>query len=233
MALPPSASARGRGHAHPARGLTLSEILIVIGIIVVLAALILPTIGWMRTRAYQTACSSNLSQLGAAVRVYAELEGGRVPASQNWGATRPERSSAWFNQLPRLLSEHKVSRPGSIFQCPSFTGAPPGLIRNEVPKSYKMNIEIDRVRSGTRAYRYRAFFLDRISDGASVALFCDGITSGGKGQWGYGGPGEVDDSRHQGWVSVLFCDGRTVRTPATAEARAGTGPVRWLSADWE
>ncbi len=233
MANSPDVDADARAHRQRRSGLTLIEVMIVIGILVVLAGLILPAVGWMRTRAYQTSCSSNLAQLGAAVRIYAELEGGRAPASQNWGAIRPERSSAWFTQLPRLLNERKVSRPGSIFQCPSFSGAPPGQIRNEVPKSYKMNIELDRVRNGARGYRHRAFFLDRISDGASVALFIDGITSGGKGQWGYGGVKELDDSRHVGWVSILFCDGRTVRTPVIDEARTGTPALRWLSADWE
>ena len=214
-------------------GFTMIELMIVVSIIALLAGLLLPTISWARTRAQQTACQSRLSQLGAAVRIYAELEGGRAPASQNWGATKPERSSAWFNQLPRLVSERKVTQSGTMFQCPAFNGAVPGLISNEVPKSYKMNIDIDRVRSSNRSYRHKPFFLDRISDGASVVLFVDGITVGGKGQWGYASAKDVDDTRHRGWVSVLFADGHTVRTPATTETQSGLKTVRWLSADWE
>lgn len=218
---------------HRRGGFTLIELMIVVSIIAVLAGLLLPIIGWARTRSQQTACQSRLSQLGGAVRIYAELEGGRAPASQNWGATKPERSSAWFNQLPRLVSERKVTQSGTMFQCPAFTGAPPGLIRNEVPKSYKMNIELDRVRTPTRSYRHKPFFMDRISDGASVVLYVDGITVGGKGQWGYAGAKDVDDTRHRGWVSVLFADGHTVRAPATSETLAGSRTIRWLSADWE
>ena len=213
-------------------GVTLIEILIVVAIIVVLAGLLVPAISWARTTAKQTACSSNLAQLGAATLIYAELEGGRLPASQNWRATRPERSSAWFNQLPRLLSERKVNQPGTIFQCPSFSGAPPGLISHEVPKSYKMNLDLDRVRSAGRGYRHQPFFLNRISDGDRVVLFFDAIATGGKGQWGYGGRAEADDSRHVGWVSMLMADGRLVRAVPTPEV--GNGPtVRWLSSDWE
>ncbi len=218
---------------HCRRGFTLIEMMIVVSIIAVLAGLLLPIISWTRTRAQQTACQSRLSQLGAAVRIYAELEGGRAPASQNWGATKPERSSAWFNQLPRLVSERKVTQSGTMFQCPAFTGAGPGLIRNEVPKSYKMNIELDRVRTSRSPYHHKAFFMDRISDGASVVLFVDSITVGGKGQWGYGGAKDVDDTRHRGWVSVLFADGHTVRAPATSETQASSKTVRWLSTDWE
>lgn len=218
---------------HSRAGLTLIEILIVVGILVLLAALLVPTIGWLRSKAKQTACSSNLAQLGAATLIYAELEGGRLPASQNWKATKPERSSSWFNQLPRLINERKINRPGSIFQCPSFTGAGPGLIRNEVPKSYKMNEDLDRVRGPGRTFRHQPFFINRISDGTHVVLFFDGITTGGKGQWGYGGTAEVDDSRHLGWVGMVMADGRVVRTVPTTEARAGSSTLRWISADWQ
>lgn len=213
-------------------GLTLVEILIVVGIIVVLAGLLLPTLGWMRTKSRQTACTNNLAQLGSATLIYAELEGGRLPASQNWKATRPERSSAWFNQLPRLISERKISRPGSIFQCPSFDGAAPGLIRNEVPKSYKMNEDLDRVKQG-RTWRHQPFFINRISDGNDVVMFFDGITTGGKGQWGYGGASESDDSRHVGWIGVLMSTGRVVRPVPITEVRDGSATLRWLSRDWQ
>jgi prepilin-type N-terminal cleavage/methylation domain-containing protein len=213
-------------------GVTLVELLIVLAILAVLAGLLLPTIGWVRTRARQTACSSNLAQLGAATKVYAEQEGGRLPASQNWGATKPERSSAWFNQLPRMMSEQKINRPGTIFQCPSFDGAAPGLIRNEVAKSYKMNVELDRVRQGTRGYRYQAFFIDRISDADQVVLFIDGITTGGKGQWGYGGAKEVDDSRHLGWVAVVFTDLHTTQIQRTPSNHDWSTTLRWTSQDW-
>lgn len=232
MAVSPFRNRHGR--SAPGRaGLTLFEILVTVGIVALLAGLLLPTIGWMRTRAKQTACASNLAQLGAATLIYAEHEGGRLPASQNWKATKPERSSSWFNQLPRLMNERKINRPGTIFQCPSFSGAPPGLIRNEVAKSYKMNEDLDRVRGPGRSYRHRPFFINRISDADRVVLFFDGLTTGGKGQWGYGGVTEVDDARHIGWITVLMTDGRLVKTVPTSEIRDGPPAVRWVSADWE
>lgn len=228
MALSSSCNRVRRGRA----GVTLLEILIVVAIVVLLAGLLVPTIGWARTKAKQTACSSNLAQLGAATLIYAELEGGRLPASQNWRTTKPARSSAWFNQLPRLMSERKINRPGTIFQCPSFSGAPPGLISNEVPKSYKMNKDLDRVRGPGRSYRHKAFFLNHISDADQVPLFFDGIASGGKGQWGYGGIKEIDDSRHVGWIGMVMANGRLVQTLPTSEVRSGS-TIRWISADWE
>jgi type II secretory pathway pseudopilin PulG len=226
-------SSPGDRLARRRAGVTLIEVLIVVGIMVLLVALLLPTIGWLRAKAKQGACSGNLAQLAAATLIYAELEGGRLPASQNWRATRPERSSAWFNQLPRLMNERRINRPGTIFHCPSFTGAAPGLIRNEVPKSYKMNEDLDRVRGPGRSFRHKPFFINQVSDGDRVVLFFDGITTGGKGQWGYGGVAELDDSRHPGWIGAAMADGRVVRTVPTSEARGGSATVRWTSADWE
>jgi prepilin-type N-terminal cleavage/methylation domain-containing protein len=214
-------------------GLTLLEVLVAIGVVALLAGLLVPTIGWARTKAKQSACTSNLAQLGGAILIYAEHEGGRLPASQNWKATKPERSSAWFAQLPRLMNERKINRPGTIFQCPSFSGAPPGLISNEVPKSYKMNEDLDRVRGPGRSFRHKPFFINQLTDAQQVVLFFDGIATGGKGQWGYGGTSEIDDSRHLSWVGVLMADGRVVRALPTSELRAGSPAVRWTSIDWK
>ncbi len=214
-------------------GVTLIELLIVVGIIAVLAGLLLPIISWTRAQAQRAACTSNLAQLGAATLVYATSEGGRLPASQNWGATKPERSSAWFVQLPKLMAEKRITRPGTIFQCPAFSGAQPGLIRNEVAKSYKMNIELDRWRSTTRsAYRHRPFYLDRVSDAQQLILYVDGVTTGGSGQWGYAGPKQVDEARHLGWAAVLFADGHTARAHAVSDVRAGNDQIHWTSSDW-
>lgn len=51
-------------------GFTLTELLVVIGVMAVLAAIITPIISKTITRAYTAACSNNLRQLGAAVLLY-------------------------------------------------------------------------------------------------------------------------------------------------------------------
>ena len=48
------------------RGFTLVELLIVIGVIVVLIALLLPSVASVRSRARSAQCQSNLVQLGLA-----------------------------------------------------------------------------------------------------------------------------------------------------------------------
>jgi len=54
----------------PRRGFTLIEMLIVIAIMAILAAILFPVFAKAREKARQAACSSNLKQIGLAVMMY-------------------------------------------------------------------------------------------------------------------------------------------------------------------
>lgn len=54
------------------RGLTLIEVLVVIAVIALLAALLFPVFAAAREKARQTRCASNLRQIGQALRMYAQ-----------------------------------------------------------------------------------------------------------------------------------------------------------------
>src|SRR4028119_636555 len=64
-----------RNHAF-----TLVELLIVLAIIGLLAAILMPMLSRARERARQTACATNLSQIALAVQMYRQEEG-RYPGS--------------------------------------------------------------------------------------------------------------------------------------------------------
>jgi len=61
------------------RAFTLIEVLTVIGILCVLAAILFPAMSWARGRALHTACADNLHQLGVAEHLYAGDHDGWVP----------------------------------------------------------------------------------------------------------------------------------------------------------
>lgn len=69
---------------HRGRGMTLIELLVVITIIAVLVSILLPAVTMVRRAANQSACGSNLRQIGMGVMAYADNWQGRLPASRRF-----------------------------------------------------------------------------------------------------------------------------------------------------
>lgn len=74
-----------RGSRRPARAFTLIELLTVIAIIGILAAILIPVVGKVRDTAKAAQCFSNLRQIGTAHLMYAGENKDRFPAKSGAG----------------------------------------------------------------------------------------------------------------------------------------------------
>ncbi|HEY3320170.1 MAG TPA: type II secretion system protein [Planctomycetota bacterium] len=95
-----------------AAGFTLIEILVVISIIALLAALVLPVLSRARAEGQRTACKSNLSQLAKAVQMYASENHSAYPVASQ----RPTMNSA-HPSLRTVLSPYTPDV--RVFCCPA------------------------------------------------------------------------------------------------------------------
>src|SRR5207302_6307043 len=88
------ASSRGAGRAF-----TLIELLVVIGIIAILAALLLPVLARAKASARRIHCTSNLHQIGIALRLYVD-DFKRYPAFlSGFAFVGTSRSNYWDAQV--------------------------------------------------------------------------------------------------------------------------------------
>jgi prepilin-type N-terminal cleavage/methylation domain-containing protein/prepilin-type processing-associated H-X9-DG protein len=74
-------------------GFTLTELLIVIGVIVVLISMLLPALSKARAASVRTSCANNLRQLGMSIFMYAGQSRDYVPIAVN---SLNKQSNAWF-----------------------------------------------------------------------------------------------------------------------------------------
>lgn len=119
------------------RAFTLIELLTVIAIIGILAAILIPVIGRARESAKGARCISNLRQVGVALHAYADENRGFLPPVAFTGI------SPYYNRDPRhiqhslhpYLSLRRAANWGTsmdqsiysaVFDCPSYKGAQDG-----------------------------------------------------------------------------------------------------------
>lgn len=100
------------------RGFTLIEMLVVIAIIALLAALIVPSVTGALSRAAHTKSASNLRQWGIALSSYLVDSKGEMPGrgpdqQPSWlqvaTLSQPIVRNAWFNALPPYVDEKSLS----------------------------------------------------------------------------------------------------------------------------
>lgn len=96
-----------------ANGFTLLELLVVISLIAVLAALLLPLLGRTKESGRATVCLSNLHQIGVALQLYVQDNGNRLPFMR-------DKSLTTTNEFPSpdLVLSHYLGNI-RVLKCPS------------------------------------------------------------------------------------------------------------------
>lgn len=110
-----------KNHPQSREAFTLIELLVVIAIIAILAALLLPVLARSKDKAKAIACTSNLKQLGIAVRTYADSNEGKLPIAE-----RLPSVPAGTPPLPRICdllanelgyNTNNMPQQSTVFRC--------------------------------------------------------------------------------------------------------------------
>ena len=117
-------------------GFTLVELMVVVGIIAVLAAILFPVFGQAREAARKAACAGHLYQIGVGLQMYARDHDGRLPPHHNE-----------FGALNAMYT-----RDPAIFRCLSDEALPQGLGVG----GQGLGIPGDEAAAAFSSYQYRA-----------------------------------------------------------------------------
>ena len=243
-------SASPAASARPARkaGFSLTELMFVIGVITILAAMSFPTVGFVRERARKNACLNNLRQWGMALTGYLDDHRGVFPSPV-------DDSRAWYNVLPQYVGERPMKElveagrppvPGggrrSLFLCPSDRVT--DLLEDDTSEaptgpysSYAMNENIDSA-ANTAPYTKR-LRLPQIKHPSTFVVLSEsglgcmkGISRAALNE----GSGGGNSFRHGRAINLCFADGSAgsfVQSDVWEEGVADTqkfGALIWSSA---
>lgn len=221
------------------RGFTLVELLVVIAVLAILAAILMPVFAKAREKARQTQCLSNLKQIVTAWQMYAQdydemacpayyfLSGWRYECA--WDFILDWAAGSTPQWTHGLLGPYTKS--GEVHRCPSFMGEAWG--RPFTGYAYNTTYIGGDVLMGARPCSLAA-----ISEPAGTAVFAEG---------GYGNPvqgcnylrapsdpwfpwGKVH-FRHTGVANVAYADGHVKSTAAKYHYAASEPEVGALSQD--
>jgi prepilin-type processing-associated H-X9-DG protein/prepilin-type N-terminal cleavage/methylation domain-containing protein len=177
------------------RGFSLVEVVIVVGIIALLIAMLMPTVGRVREQSKATVCLSNLRQLGTALTIYVDAHRGAFPLNAHAGA-----GQSWVETL------YPYGVTPAVRFCPSDERDATTLATSYLTNNYTV-----APRPYTKITMIRR---------ASATIYAAETHKSGDHlhATGYTTPESVADEiaidRHAGKASYLFCDGHADWIPA-------------------
>lgn len=130
------------------RAFTLTELLVVIAVIGILAALLLPALAAAKERGRRTQCTNNLKQIGTAFQLYVDDHGDQLPGPvwqgfcENYDNQHSTRMMSYLATYLGLPAPSSTPQNGPQARCPSaarkWTAADPDtpMMSRELPLSY-------------------------------------------------------------------------------------------------
>jgi len=199
------------------RAFTLIELLTVVGIIMLLAALILQAIGRAREKGRQVSCASNLRQIGQSIAMFASDNNRSVP----YATTNVLAAAGIFDRSNRsfgLLSNY-LSRSTSVFRCPSDTRRLSAVVTNFTSFlviSNACSYSHARTMSWGIGFENAIVSLDRVGTGTNNFNLLSPTNGVAGATWA--------TSNHKRAGNILFGDGRVATHPALPSA-INNGPI--------
>ncbi len=211
--------------AQSRAGFTLIEILVVLAIIGILAAILFPVFGRAREAAKRTSCASNLKQLGVAFQLYTKDYNDRYPFPGNFQGWKAPTAS-WVTSTantgvagitldpatgtypltgttatPEVGGLSNYTKSTEIYMCPSTEFA------EEKRLSYSMNCALGGI-SGGRVKAATSIVL-LVDEGTSLndGFFFATTTNGQNGASGTVGTSSDAITEEHGGGNLLFADG--------------------------
>ena len=134
--------------ASQRRAFTLIELLVVIAVIVLLIAILIPSLQGARASARRLACATKLKQIGVGMRLYLSNNRDRLPYASYMPSLLEEIEEEDATYIADVLRPHTGPDP-TVFQCPNDY---PDIVRPEP------NNGLSYFQSERSSYEYRTQF---------------------------------------------------------------------------